>query len=245
MKQKKFILLIGLFFSLIFFCGCSSSKQYFSVTESKMITVNNESDFAKTVSPAIVGITSTIKTTTNIGSGVCVKSGGYIITNYHVIANGGEIVLHLHSGLTCKAVVIYKNPDLDIAVLKANYPVPYLNMVSSNSLIVGQTVYAVGTPLSLNFNQTFTKGIVSGLNRTVSVSLIDSDVNVMSNLIQHDASINSGNSGGPLLNEFGEVVGVNTLKINNAEGLGFAIPSVKFIEIFNQIFAGWNSAFCF
>ena len=81
--------------------------------------LNNESDFAKTVSPAIVGITSTIKTTTNIGSGVCVKSGGYIITNYHVIANGGEIVLHLHSGLTCKAVVIYKNPDLDIAVLKA------------------------------------------------------------------------------------------------------------------------------
>ena len=236
MKQKISVLIIGLFFSIIFFCGCSKSEQYFSVTESTMLTVNNESEFANAVSPAVVGITSSSKTSLNIGSGVCVKSGGYIITNYHVVANNGEICLHLHNGLTCKAISVYKNPDLDIAVLKANYPVPYLNISNSNSLVVGQSVYAVGTPLSLNFNQTFTKGIVSGLNRTVNVSLVDSDVSVMTNLIQHDASINSGNSGGPLLNEFGEVVGINTLKINNAEGLGFAIPSSKFIEIINKNF---------
>ena len=100
---------------------------------------------------------------------------------------------------------------------------------------MGQSVFAVGTPISLNFKHTFSKGVVSALNRTVSVTLVDSNFEVMHNLIQHDASINSGNSGGPLLNEFGEVIGINTLKISNAEGLGFAIPSKTFISIIENL----------
>lgn len=238
MKALKCLTCIMLFFCLITFGGCSKNGQYFSVTESREIeklSSGFSESFASTVSPAIVGIESSSLTSSSIGSGVCVKSGGYILTNYHVVSNSGSITIYLNNNLTCKAISVYSNPDLDLAVLKANYAVPYLSVGDSDSLVVGQIVFAVGTPLSLNFRQTFTKGIVSALNRSVNVTLTDSNVGVMKNLIQHDASINSGNSGGPLLNEYGEVVGINTLKITNAEGLGFAIPSKTFKSIIENL----------
>lgn len=238
MKTLKCLTCVMLFFCLIFICGCENNSQYFSVVESEEIeklSSGFSSDFAKTVSPAIVGIECSSSTSSSIGSGVCVKSGGYVLTNYHVVANGGSITLYLNNNKTCKAISVYSNPDLDLVVLKANYAIPYLNIANSNKLVVGQSVFAVGTPLSLNFTQTFTKGIISALNRSVNVTLTNSDAGVMKNLIQHDASINSGNSGGPLLNEFGEVVGINTLKITNAEGLGFAIPSQTFVPIINSL----------
>lgn len=238
MKRNKFLVMLALFFCFnLIFCGCSNKSDYFSVTTSdpiQKLSVENE-NFASIVSPAIVGIKSVSATSGSIGSGVCVKSGGYIVTNYHVISNFGEITLHLHNGKTCKAMVLKINPDIDIAILKANYSIPYLSLANSDSVKVGETVYAVGTPLSLSFNQTFTKGIVSALNRKISISLTDSNVNYMENLIQHDASINSGNSGGPLLNKFGEVIGINTLKITDAEGLGFAVPVKTFEGIVNSI----------
>ena len=227
-----------LFFSLITLCGCSNKNQYYSVTESaeiQKLSGGFSNIFAQTVSPAIVAIESASVTNCSIGSGVCVKSGGYVLTNYHVVANQGNIKLYLSDNKVCKAIIVYSNPDLDLAVLKANYAIPFLNIAPSENLVVGQSVFAVGTPLSLNFKQTFSKGIVSALNRSVNVTLTDSSCDVIHGLIQHDASINSGNSGGPLLNEFGEVIGINTLKISNAEGLGFAIPSKTFISIIENL----------
>lgn len=238
MKRLKKFFTIMLFFCLICFSGCSGNREFFSVTKSdpiQKLSIAFDSNFANVVAPAIVGIVSGNSISSNIGSGVCVKSGGYVLTNYHVVSGGGNIVLYLQNGSTCKAIRVYENPDLDLAVLKANHAIPYLPIGSSDDLLVGQSVVAVGTPLSLNFNLTFTKGIVSALNRSVGLTLTDSNVSSMHNLIQHDASINSGNSGGPLLNEFGEVVGINTLKISNAEGLGFAIPSKTFISIIESV----------
>lgn len=233
----KFLILIMLFFCF-FVCGCKNgNEKFFSVTESEKIerlSTENSEQLAKIVSPAIVGIESAKGTTASIGSGVSVKSGGYVLTNYHVVSNNGKITLYLHDGKTCEAIIIYSNPDLDLAVLKANYEIPYLT-INDEDVFVGQVIFAVGTPVALQFKHTFTKGIVSATNRKINIELVNSNVNVMENLIQHDASINSGNSGGPLLNVYGEVVGINTLKITNAEGMGFAIGAKVFKNIISNL----------
>ncbi len=221
MKLKILILVLALFC-----CGCSNDK-YFKVVESReiaRISANAEtSQLISNVAPAIVAIESTSKTGSSLGSGVCVKSGGYVLTNYHVVSNNGSIKLHLHNGENANAILLYFDSNLDVAILKADKAIPFLPMGNSDNLVVGQDVISVGSPISLTFNQTFTKGIISALNRTLQISL-SNGIGVMHNLIQHDAAINSGNSGGPLINSCGEVVGINTLKISQAEGLGFAIP---------------------
>lgn len=239
MNKKRVIIFVMLFFCApILFLGCSKNEvDYFNISQSRQIerlAVSDGVELTQTVAPAIVGIESTSGNSGNIGSGVCVKSGGYIVTNYHVISNGGKITLYLDNNSVCSAICIYKNASTDIAVLKANYALPYLTLATSD-IKVGEDVYAVGTPLSLTFKQTFTKGIVSAVNRDLLVSSADVDGGTMLNLIQHDASINAGNSGGPLLNAFGEVVGINTLKIANAEGMGFAIPTTSFSHILDNL----------
>jgi S1-C subfamily serine protease len=162
-----------------------------------------------------------------VGSGVCVADGGYVMTNSHVVSGADEIVLYLSNKTTSTASVIYDNPVLDLAILKSSKSIPYLSLGSSDELAVGQDILAVGTPLSLSLTHTFTKGIVSAVNRTLRVDGNDGE-EYMQNLIQHDASLNPGNSGGPLLNTKGEVVGINTLKISTGEGIGFAIPTKSF-----------------
>ncbi len=236
MKLFRLILCFS-FCVLLFGCSFNSNAKYFKVTESEeIVRLSSNSDtstLAKTVSPAIVAIESVSKTNSSLGSGVCVKSGGYVLTNQHVIANNGNITLHLSSGETASAIVIYSDESLDIAILKADYAIPYLPLGNSDSLTVGQDVVCVGTPVSINFKHTFTKGIVSALNRTLKVTL-SNGVGLMHNLIQHDASINPGNSGGPLINSCGEVVGINTLKIADAEGLGFAIPIKSVLSLIEK-----------
>ncbi|NLM05467.1 MAG: trypsin-like serine protease [Tissierellia bacterium] len=144
------------------------------------------------------------------------------------------------------AELVWNDPDNDVALLKINppYPLTPAEIGNSSELEVGDTVIAIGNPIDVNFKSTVTQGIVSGLGRNVSVQTqIESGnpfsgfniptvkTNEMNNLIQTDAAINSGNSGGPLLNAKGQVIGINTIKAGSAgvEGLGFAIPidSVK------------------
>lgn len=233
---KKFLLLF-LLCPLIAGCAVNSNSKYTKVTESEAISrlsaYATTAELSKTVTPAIVAIESVSKTSSSIGSGVCVKSGGYVLTNQHVISNNGNITLHLGSGKTASAIVVYSDVSADVAILKADYAIPYLPLGNSDSLSVGDDVICVGTPVSLNFKHTFTKGIISALNRTLKVTL-DSGVGLMHNLIQHDASINPGNSGGPLINMCGEVIGINTLKISDAEGLGFAIPIKSVLSIIEK-----------
>ena len=210
--------------------------------ESRLITVYEESNFqnvASAVEPAIVGISGVYKNGESVGSGVCVSDNGFILTNSHVVSDAKDIVIYLSDKSSAKASIVYDNPVLDLAIIKSTKNLPYLAIGDSDNLFVGQDVMAVGTPLSLSLTHTFTKGIVSALNRTLKTDSSAGE-GYMQNLVQHDASLNPGNSGGPLLNSRGEVVGINTLKITSGEGIGFAIPSKSFDSLVSSFVKNIN-----
>ncbi|MCX7623052.1 MAG: trypsin-like peptidase domain-containing protein [Thermomicrobium sp.] len=168
-----------------------------------------------------------------VGSGVIFDSRGYILTNDHVIAGAQEIQVVLGDGRQFTGRVIGRSPANDIAVVKIdgeNLPVATLG--DSDQLRVGQWVVAIGNALGLEGGPTVTAGVVSALNRTIAPSPGEA---AFGPLIQTDAAINPGNSGGPLVNLRGEVVGINTAKIQTAEGIGFAIPINKAKEIVQQL----------
>ncbi|MBO7289288.1 MAG: trypsin-like peptidase domain-containing protein [Clostridia bacterium] len=155
------------------------------------------------------------------GSGVILSSDGYIVTNNHVIENATAISVILNNGKEYSAKLIGKDAATDLAVIKIDAQnLTYAQVGNSSSLRVGETAIAIGNPLGQEFAGTTTKGIISGLNRTVTID--DRTLN----LIQTDAAINPGNSGGALVNEYGYLIGINTAKISSTtlEGLGFAIP---------------------
>lgn len=231
-----------LFLSMLVFplllSGCASSN----LAVGKEIVIDspsNISDVAQVVSPAIVGISGTKSSTSSVGSGVCVSENGYILTNSHVVNDCNNITLYLSDKTQTTASIVYEDTVLDLAILKSKKNLPYLNLGDSDDLNVGEEVLAVGTPLSLTLVHTFTKGIVSALNRTLKVSNTSGE-GYMQNLIQHDASLNPGNSGGPLINSKGEVVGINTLKITCGEGIGFAIPTKSFSSLLKNFVSNIN-----
>lgn len=155
------------------------------------------------------------------GSGVILSSDGYIVTNNHVIENATALSVILNNGKEYSAKLIGKDPSTDLAVIKIDAQnLTYAQVGNSSSLRVGETAIAIGNPLGQEFAGTTTKGIISGLNRSVTID--DKTLN----LIQTDAAINPGNSGGALVNEYGHLIGINTAKISSTtlEGLGFAIP---------------------
>ena len=166
------------------------------------------------------------------GSGVVIQEGGYVLTNYHVVSGGDSFQVLLPSGEKAEATLAGSDSSLDLAVLQvtgdaAKQLVP-ATIGSSSNLIVGSTVIAIGNPGGEVLANTVTQGIVSALERS-SVNGKNTTRNV--DYIQHDAAINSGNSGGGLFNYKGELVGINTLKYSGSvystvsfEGLGFAIP---------------------
>ncbi len=200
------------------------------------ITLPSDSSFeevASVVKSSIVGICGKYSNGESVGSGVCVSESGYILTNSHCVSDSNSIVLYLSNSTTATAQIIYDNSVSDLAIIKSSVPLPYLEIGDSDELNVGQDIMAVGTPLSLSLTHSFTKGIVSALNRTLRVDNSGGE-GFMQNLIQHDASLNPGNSGGPLLNSRGQVVGINTLKISSGEGVGFAIPSKGFASLVNS-----------
>lgn len=222
-------------------CGCGESRDY-SPLESRLISMQSDStavEIASMVEPAIVGISGTTDSSESVGSGVCVSEGGFILTNSHVINGCSSITLYLSNGDRASGKIIFEDTVSDLAIVKSNKSLPYLAIGSSDELSVGEDILAVGTPLSLSLTHTFTKGIVSALNRTLKVSS-SSGEGYMQNLIQHDASLNPGNSGGPLLNSMGEVVGINTLKVSGGEGLGFAIPSKSFESLLGSFVENIN-----
>jgi len=184
----------------------------------------NSIEVSKNVSPAVVGITSATKYSYSIGSGVAVAKGGYVLTNYHVLTNPNSIKLYLADGTSVNANYVWGDYALDMAIVKSAIDLPYLKIAPKDEPSVGEEVLAIGTPLQLQFKHSVTKGIVSALNRTVQIT-DKTDGSYLQSLIQHDASINPGNSGGPLINLKSEVVGINTLKIEQAEGMGFAITA--------------------
>lgn len=144
---------------------------------------------------------------------------------------GGKISVLLDDGSTHKAKIVWMDKEMDLAIIKINAKnLPVAELGDSDKVQIGQIAIAIGNPLGLDFNRTVTSGVISGKDRTIKV-----DNQVINNLIQTDASINPGNSGGPLLNSKGEVIGINTVKLTNAEGLGFSIPINMIKGVLNSI----------
>ena len=209
-------------------------------------------DVADRVGPAVVTVVNQMEAQPNpwglsqvapeaSGSGVVVDPSGYIITNHHVVESAAQLTVIFQDGTTKPATLVgHDYPFSDLAVIKvdgSNYP--YAVLGSSDALRVGEQVVAIGSALG-DFRNTVTTGIVSGLGRSLRV---DQDT-VLEGLIQTDAAINHGNSGGPLVNLRGEVVGINTAIIRGgsvsgdvAEGLGFSIPSNTARFVVDQLIA--------
>ncbi|MGN1327162.1 MAG: S1C family serine protease [Clostridia bacterium] len=160
-----------------------------------------------------------------LGTGFIVTEDGYIVTNQHVSGEkNSTCYVTLEDGRNFNAKVLWSDEDLDLSVIKINTTnLDYLELGNSDELKVAQTVYAIGNPIGYEFQRTVTSGIVSALDRTIKV-VEDDKTFYMEDLIQTDATINLGNSGGPLINSKGEVLGINSVKITTAEGIGFAIP---------------------
>ncbi|MFT9496494.1 serine protease HtrA [Anaerosolibacter sp.] len=210
--------------------GTTGKQQIEIVTKGEELNVIPA--VAKKAMPSVVGITTITvqrdlffgaRKGQGIGTGVIVDSRGYILTNSHVVNDGTseEVNVLLYDGDTIKAEVLWNDPTLDLAVLKVNAgDLTAATLGNSDEIVVGETAVAIGNPLGLTFERTVTSGIISGLERSIPLSEFES----IEGLIQTDASINPGNSGGPLLNSKGEVIGINTAKIQTGEGLGFAVP---------------------
>lgn len=157
------------------------------------------------------------------GSGIIISEDGYIVTNQHVIDGASEVEVVLNTGTAYTATIVGQDTKTDLAVLKIeptdDEPLTAAVLGDSTELEVGEPAVAIGNPMGMEFSGSVTAGIISAVNRTMTIE------NRTYNLIQTDAAINSGNSGGALINQYGEVIGINSVKLSTTgvEGMGFAI----------------------
>jgi serine protease Do len=168
-----------------------------------------------------------------MGTGIIIDPRGYILTNHHVVDGVRPIQVTLQDGTTYTARIVAHDARTDLAVIKVKptNPLPLLPVGTSSDLMLGETVIAVGN--AYGYQHTVTKGIISALHRTVEVT----ETQDYYDLIQTDASINPGNSGGPLLNIRGELVGINVAVRVGAQGIAFAIPVDKAMEVAAELIA--------
>jgi S1-C subfamily serine protease len=178
------------------------------------------------VGPAVVSITAGRRTSRHApeqegtGSGVVIAPDGYILTNGHVVNDARRLATTFTEGTQAKATLIGDDPATDLAVIRAEASgLPYASLGDSAALRVGQLVIAMGNPLG--FQSTVSTGVVSALGR----ALRSREGRLIESIIQHTAPLNPGNSGGPLLDSRGQIVGINTAIIMMAQGIGFAIPA--------------------
>lgn len=160
-----------------------------------------------------------------LGTGIIVTEDGYILSNEHVTgAKYSKCYITLENGNNYDGTVVWSDSDLDLSITKINGKnLRYIELGDSKQIRVGETVYAIGNPIGFEFRRTVTSGIISAKNRTIKIEEADKS-SYMTDLIQTDATINPGNSGGPLIYPDGKVIGINTVKISSAEGIGFAVP---------------------
>ena len=191
------------------------------------------------VSPSVASISCVRQSGTGTGTGIVMSRDGYVITNFHVIENAHKIYALLDGNLSYEAELVGGDETTDIAVLKveASNLVP-AEFGDSDVLRVGDAVVAIGDPLGTELRGTMTDGIVSAINRDLNLS------GRQMTLIQTNAALNSGNSGGPLINCYGQVIGINTMKMSNysatsatVEGLGFAIPITSAKPVIDDLIA--------
>ncbi|MCM1314282.1 MAG: trypsin-like peptidase domain-containing protein [Prevotella sp.] len=248
----------------------TNSEKKSSLTAEKVSLINTDSnsgtvltteEVVQKVLPSVVGIESQFTVTSNnngyyygfgmpststatgTGTGVVITEDGYIVTNAHVIYDSEygaglseNITVHMNDDSSYDAEVIGYDTDCDLAVLKIDASgLTAAEFGDSDSLMLGESVIAIGNPLGFDLMNTVTSGIVSGLNRNITIN------DKAMNLIQTDTAINSGNSGGPLINKYGQVIGINSSKMSasygeaSIEGIGFAIPSNETAKIIDDL----------
>ena len=245
--------------------GETANAEPTSITISEDITIA-ESIAAKAM-PSVVGISTVAEQTysgfggfggfwgfgggggtydaTMIGTGVIVDESGYILTNSHVVNDGDtkSVTVSLYDGSDTEGEVLWNDSTLDLAVVKIEDTgsLKAAELGDSDTVNIGAYAAAIGNPLGLEFERSMSQGIISGLNRSIEVSDgMSSSATTMEGLIQTDATINSGNSGGPLFNSKGQVIGINTAKASSGEGMGFAIPINVAKPIVEQVKASGN-----
>ena len=185
---------------------------------------------------SVVSISCTARKGSSSGTGVVLSADGYVVTNCHVVENAVSVQVLLNNGSSCEATVVGMDAASDLAVLYVQgQQLTPAEFGDSSALRVGDCVVAIGDPLGIELRGTMTDGIVSAINRDISTG------GRTMTLIQTNAALNSGNSGGPLLNCYGQVIGINTMKIGDymsqagVEGLGFAIPSTTVKDVVEQL----------
>jgi S1-C subfamily serine protease len=182
------------------------------------------SDFSAVIESSIESVVI-VKTDIAQGSGFLLTNDGYIVTNAHVMANATAAGIVTYDGTMHSVRLIGESSNMDIALLKIEGTYNHLNLADSNDVNVGQKVITIGNPYGLQFS--VTEGIVSAVHR--------SGGNGISAYIQTDAALNPGNSGGPLINTFGKVIGINNFKLGDGESLGFALESNYLKQTVNSI----------
>ncbi len=186
------------------------------------------------------GFFSQSGTATSVGSGFIFNTDGYIITNHHVVEGAKSIKVVLHDKTELDAEVVGSDSISDIAVIKVTpeegITLTPMEIGNSDDLVVGEQVVAIGCPAGIEYMGTVTDGIVSAINRDVEITDSYGRIQKTMTLIQTNATINKGNSGGPLINSRGQVIGINTLKLTSEfEGIGFSIPMNGAMAIINQL----------
>jgi S1-C subfamily serine protease len=210
------------------------------------VTINESSaviDAAAKTSPSVVKITTKGQSTDpfgtvpseGVGSGFIYDAAGWIVTNRHVVAGANALTVELPDGRTFDGTVYGTDTLTDLAIVKVEATdLPVASLGRSDGLKIGQLVMAIGSPLGM-YSFSVTSGIVSGKGRDI---VVDNGTSRITNLIQTDAAINLGNSGGPLTDATGAVVGINTAVANDSSGIGFAIPIDIARPIMDQALAG-------
>ncbi len=192
------------------------------------------------VNPAVVMVAAqTAEDKASVGTGVILTEDGYVVTNAHVIAGSYEAWLVLDTGYVLDAELVGYDTNEDIALLKAVdvTGLPTAELGDSGECVVGDTVYAIGNPLGVELRGTLTSGLISAIDRRVTLEGREMT------MLQTTAALNNGNSGGPLINEYGQIIGINTMKMSSktsaatVEGLGFAIPAQRMVSVINDIMA--------
>jgi S1-C subfamily serine protease len=209
------------------------NQQEIETLNSELGIINNEfdllkatagDDFSGIIEEAVESVV-TIRTDVSQGSGFIVDDEGYIVTNYHVVENAQAATIITSDGESHTVSLVGSDPELDIALLKINGAYEEIRLADSNEINVGEQVVAIGNPLGLQFS--VTQGIVSAVHRP--------GPNNIEAYVQIDAALNPGNSGGPLINKGGEVIGINNFKIGDSESLGFALESNFIKDSVNEI----------
>ena len=212
----------------------------FSCTQAEGEALTAQEVYAA-VNPSVVMVAVAIdEEKASIGTGVILTEDGYVVTNAHVIAGGLSAWVALDTGEVLDAELVGFDSNEDLALLKLvdGQGLPAAQLGDSDMCVVGDQVYAIGNPLGVELRGTLTSGLISAIDRRVTM-----EGRVMT-MLQTTAALNNGNSGGPLINDRGQVIGINTMKMSGGktatatvEGLGFAVPTRRVVAVINDIMA--------